>query len=30
MSEIVLEAQKLGITHQELQEMLNILYNNNE
>ncbi|NQX80886.1 MAG: GntR family transcriptional regulator [Flavobacteriaceae bacterium] len=29
MSDTILEAQKLGITFEELQEMLNILYNSN-
>ena len=29
MADTILEAQKLGITFEELQEMLNILYNSN-
>lgn len=30
MTDIVAEAQKMGITYPELQEMLSILYDNNE
>ena len=30
MADVVTEAQKMGITHPELQEMLSILYDNNE